>query len=300
MGEARRRKQSDPNYGHGGTKRASKRGLVICPPIEIEGTKLRAKSSSLHPLELRFALLFWDRLVWPSSRAIHFASNQDERFLQAAGVLKRPDYTFDGDAVQGIARGQMQAFFDRERSEPGAWALAQGENSLLWRDGIFEPNAGAFVELHRAIPIPQHDVPLEEILEFKYRRRDELLTLRQHLESFVADIQGADDRPAALRTRLSEIDQACANLLLVGKEWQFPVYLSNFKASFSLGPFTLVPAVAAGWALGQPYGLVAAGAAAAAAGVISTLEMNADYGLRSVKRPASPYRYAYRVHQELR
>jgi hypothetical protein len=299
MGEARRRKQADPNYGRS-PKRSPARGLVVCPPLEIEGTRLHAKSSNLHPQELRFALLFWDKLVWPSSRAIHFASSPDEEFLQSARVLTRPDYTFNGDAAQGIGRGQIQAYLDCEQSEPGVWALAQGENALLLRDSTFEESAGAYVELHRAIPIPKHDVPLAEILEFKLRRRDELLLLRQNLDSFVSDIQAAADRSAALKPRIAEIDKACANLLSVGKEWQFPVCLSDFKASFSLSPVSFLPAVAAGWTLGQQYGLVAAAAAAASAGVASTLEINADYGLRSIRRPASPYRYAYRIRQEIR
>jgi len=299
MGEAKRRKQADPSFGHG-PKRPNYRGLVVSPPLEIEGTLLRIKSTNLHPQELRFALLFWDRLVWPSSRAIHIASGQDEQFLESAGVLRRPDYTFNGDAAQGMARGQYQAYLDLENAEPGVWALAQGENSLLWKEGLVEQDTGAVVELHRAIPIPRHDVPLAEILEFKLRRRDELLLLRKHLESFVSEIEASTDRPRTLQERIANIDQACANLLIVGKEWQFPVSLSNIKASFSLSPLKFLPSIAAGWKIGESYGLVAAAAAAASAGVVSTLEIKADYGLRSIKRPMSPYRYAYQVQQELR
>lgn len=274
--------------------------LVVCPPIEIEGTRLFAKSSNLDPQELRFALLFWDRLVWPSSRAIHFASGPDEQFLESAGILARPEYTFNGDVAQGIARGQFQAYQDLERNDPGNWALSQGENSLLWKEGLADEGAGAVIELHRAIPIPKQDVPLAEILEFRQRRRDELVLLRHYLESLVADIDGAADKPSALQKRVAEIDQACADLLAVGKEWQFPVYLSNLKASFSLSPVKFLPAIAGGWKLGEPYGLSAATAVAAAACVASTLEIRGDYGLRSIARPASPFRYAFLAQEELR
>lgn len=299
MGEAQRRRQSDPNFGRI-PKEPPFRGLVVSPPIELEGSKLLVKSSNLDPQELRFALLFWDRLVWPSSRAIHFASGPDEEFLESAKILARPDYTINGDAAQGIAMGQMQAFLDLERAQPGAWAMAQGENSLHWKDGFVDVGSGAFVELHRAIPIPTQDVPLAEVLEFRARRRDELLLLRHHLESFVAEIDAATDKSAALQKRLDEIDKACANLLRVGKEWQFPVYLSNIKASFSLSPVKFLPAIAGGWKLGEPYGLSAASAIAAFSGAASTIEIKSDIGLRSPKLPKSPYRYACLVHQELR
>lgn len=299
MGEAKRRKQTEPHFGRA-PKTAKYRGLVVSPPLEIEGTRLFVKSSNLDPQELRFALLFWDRLVWPSSRAIHFTNSPDEDFLESAGILTRPDYTFNGDAAQGIARGQVQAYQDLERSEPGLWALALGENSLLLRDGLADEGTGALVELHRAIPIPKHDVPLAEILEFRRRRHDELELLRHHIESFVSEIEGSADKSFALQKRIAEIDQACANLFIVGKEWQFPVSLSNIKASFSLSPQKFLPAIGAGWMFGERYGLTAAAAAATFAGAASTLEIKGDYGLRSMKRPMSPYRYAYQIHQELR
>ena len=299
MGEAKNRKETEPNFGRV-PKSASHRGLVVSPPIEIDGTSLFAKSSNLDPQELRFTMLFWDRLVWPSSRAVHFASGPEEVFLESAGILTRPEYTFSGDAAQGIARGQYQAYQDLERSEPGVWALSQGENSLLWKDGLADKGTGAIVELHRAIPIPKHDVPLSEILEFRLRRRDELLLLRHHLDSFVSDIEQSADKPLALKKRIAELDAACANLLILGKEWRFPVYLSNLKVSFNLNPLKFLPAVAGGWTMGEPYGLTAAASVAACAGVGSTLDIKADFGLRSVRRPMSPFRYAFQAHEELR
>lgn len=298
MGEAKRRKQSESNFGRV-PKNLGHRGLVVSPPIRIEGTILHAKSSNLDPQELRFTLLFWDKLVWPTSRAIFFKSNPDEEFLESAGILTRPEYTFYGDAAQGIAKGQIQAYQDLERAEPGSWALAQSESSLLLKEGLVEEGKGALVELHRAIPIPKHDVPLAEILEFKERRRDELILLRHQLESFVSEIEGSADKSLALQKCIAELDQACSNLLAVGKEWQFPVYLSNIKAAFNLTPIKFLPSLGFGWKMGEPYGLVTASLAAGIAGLISTLEIKGDYGLRSMNRPINPYRYAYQLHEEL-
>jgi hypothetical protein len=248
MGEAKTRKKTDSNFGRV-PKSANHRGLVVSNPLEINGSKLVSKSSNLDPQELRFALLFWDRLVWPSSRAVHFASGPDEVFLESTGVLTRPEYTVYGDVAQGIARGQIQAYRDLELSEPGVWAIAQGENSFLLKDGLAFNEEGVLVELHRAIPVPKHDVPLAEVLEFRRRRRDELLLLRHQLESFASDIEGSADRSFALHTRVLELDKACANLLRVGKEWKFPVHLSNLKASFSLSPYKFLPALAGGCVL---------------------------------------------------
>jgi hypothetical protein len=299
MGEAKRRKEQEKNYGQV-PKKAEYRGLVVSPPVIIDGTSLQIKSSQLDPQELRFALLFWDRLVWPTSNMIHIEGSQDTLFLEETGTLIRPRYTAYGDVAQGFAKIQVQAFEDLDKSEPGVWALAQGENSFLWKDNFLEADKGALVELHRAIPIPRHDVPLAEILEFKDRRKDELILLRYKLESFITEIESSTDKTESLNKSIAELDSACSNLLILGKEWQFPVYLSNIKASFSLTAPKFSGFSYAGFKLAESYGLTAATIAAGIGGAVSTLEFKGDFGLRSVKKPMSPYKYAFHINNELR
>ncbi|WP_158301155.1 DUF6236 family protein [Janthinobacterium sp. BJB426] len=298
MGEAKSRKLHEENFGKVPKVKAY-RGLVISPPLEIEGSRLLVKSAALDPQELRFALLFWDKLVWPSSRAIHIGSGPNELFLESAGILSRPDYTFNGDGAQGVALGYFAAFQDREKAEPGVWAMSQGERSLNLIGQYQEKEKGALLELHRAIPLPSIDVPLQEILEFKEKRKDELWLLRNRLDSLLSDLDVADDRELAFAKQIKEIDEACANLIAVGRDWKFPVLLSNLKASFNLTPSKFLPAIAGGWAMGKEYGLTAAATAAGVAGLVSTLEIKGDFGLRGVLKPNSPYQYAFHIDREL-
>lgn len=296
MGEARRRKAVEANYGRI-PKVPSTRGLVISCPLRIEGTTVEIKQSALDQQELRFALLFWDQLVWPQSRSIHIENGPDEQFLEQAGVLRRPEFTFDGDVAQGLLKTYLQAFDELDKDEPGAWALSQGENSLLIAEGQSVDGNGATLELHRAIPIPAHDVPLQEILEFRHRRRDELLFLRQHLDGLMRGVENGAENDIA--TRVREIDTACSDLLQVGRDWQFPMFISSIKATFNLDPLKFTDAVQRGWKYGEPHGLLAATAAAAAAGMVSTLGLKPDIGFRPARRPRSPYRYAYSIDREL-
>lgn len=298
MGQAKLRKESDPLFGRV-PKDSYERGLIISPPIEIEGSSLLVKSSDLDSQELRFALLFWDKLVWPSSRVIYFDGGADEEFLKSAGVLSRPEYTFDGDVALGVAKSQMAAFQDLDRSEPGSWALSTGERSFNWKDGEVKNDSGTLIELHKAIPIPRHDVPLEEILEFKRRRRDELLLFRHHVESLAADVKKAGDQQAELNKKMAEIDQACSNLLIVSREWQFPVYLSSYKTTLNLSPKAFMPWMGAAGTFAAPFGMAATTAASLVAGLLATIEFKAEPAFRPVRVPTSPYKYAYRIGKEL-
>lgn len=299
MGEAKRRKLADPKYGK------PQRGLIVSPPIEIDGTTLKARSSNLDPQELRLAALFWDKIVWPSSRAIHFGSGPDEQFLEQVGVLTRPDYTVWGDAAQGFAQGQIKAFEELDAREPGQWCLAQGENSLLIRGGQLVAAPSPQLELHQAIPVPDKDVPLAEVLEFKQRRHDELWALRAELDDFVAAINAAEDKEDELSRHVVLVDRACADAIRVGAEWQFPVRLTNFKSTYELRPFQTLAGAFSGALGSQAIPLTAthavlAGAIGAAAASTSTLKLSFDgFEWRGLRPRQGPYRYVYQFHREL-
>lgn len=298
MGEAKRRRAKDPTYGR------PKRGLVISPPIEIDGSRLFARSSQLDSQELRFALLLWDRIVWPSSRVIHFASGPDETFLEQEGILSRPDFTVWGDAAQGILAGQINAFSALEANEPGLWSLAEGGNSLLVRDSHFVPSNRAQIELYRAIPIPTKDVPLADILEFKLKRDPELLSLRSEVDRIAAIVKSSPDSEAEFRRQYSYIDEACANLFTVAKEWQFPVRLTNLKMNYEVRPGELVAGALAG-ILGQQVVLTStqaaiAGVAGAGWALRSAIKITFDgFEWRGMKPRLGPYKYVHDFHREV-
>jgi hypothetical protein len=346
MGESKRRKASDPNYGKpkptpglglqpwqldpwlpprsahderslfpeqvppGRSEylpeflEPTQRGLVVSSPLVIQGGHIFVGSSNLDPQELRFSLLFWDRLAWPASRNIHFGSGPDEQFLETEGVLVRPFFTFDGLDAAGMAMTHIAAFKHFDQNEPGKWALAQGENSLLLRNGDLEVDKGAFIELYRAIPVPNRDVPLNDILEFKQKRHDELLLLRNEIDNIFSELNSANNGAAELANHVARIDAACADAIKVSKEWQFPVTLLSLKASFELRPFvTLVGAIAGYKAAGDmslPMTtsiLTSLGGAAIA--TAPALKIAPDFGWRGLRPRQGPYRYVSQFHHEL-
>lgn len=297
MGESKRRKESDPNYGHPLPK-PDYRGLVISPPISINlDGSMYIRDSWLDPQELRFSLLFWDRLSWPTGQN-QLGTDPNATYLEECGVLERPHYNIGGPIGLSILNGQIAAYQDAENKAPGAWAMAQGDNSLMIKGGIGEIGKGALIELSRAIPIPAASVHLNDILEFKERRRDQLMRFRFHLEALADDVANSPDRSEQLELHLKDINSACADLMALGKEWQCPIHVSTFKTSLNLKP-SLVGKVAGAWEFGSKLGLEFATVAAAATGIYHGVKIDTDLGIRSPKRPISPYRYAYHIHTEL-
>ncbi|MGJ4889881.1 DUF6236 family protein [Bradyrhizobium sp. HKCCYLRH3099] len=299
MGESKRRKQQDPSYGK------PIRGLIITSEI-IKGPEGTRVSASIESQQLRYALLFWDKLVWPSNNFIFAAGNSDTKFLETTGVLERPRYNFvsSTDTAEPFVRSQIQEFQKRESTGKGIWDLCQNTGVLLASAGETTHFGGLGIELIRAIPVPDKDVPLNEILEFKRKRHAEFEALRTEIDALGARLVSASDSAAELRELTKHIDKACGDALRVSSEWQFPVRLASKKMALDLKPFELV-AGALGGVLGADYmnmstsQTILAGIVGTVAAAKSALKFTSDIGLQSIRKPRSPFSYVAQAHSEL-
>jgi hypothetical protein len=296
VGEAKRRREA----GEG--PRPKRLGLVLSNPMRIVGHRMEVAGFNLHPREVRFGLLFWDELVWPRFGSIYMANNADAEFLECAGILRRPMYNPQGPAEDGVARSHIQAFLDLEAKEPGVWSLSGGEAGLKLAGPMLGRTTSDFVELHRAIPVPDKDVAFADILEFRSRRRDELTDLRSKIDELAVRL-GKDISPEdRLAPYIAIIDQACANVLRVSKEWRFPVTVADMEVSPDIRPTTVVTSGVAGYYAGLNFGLpnstaVLAGTAAAAGSMVKI--GNGWPRLQRIKPRPGPYRYVARYHDEV-
>ncbi|WP_108519331.1 DUF6236 family protein [Bradyrhizobium algeriense] len=297
MGDAKRRKKTDPSYGR------PVRGLVLTCPIEPLQNGFSIKSANLDPQDLRHALLFWDELVWPTNNLIAIGSGPEAEFLEEAGILTRPLYVFaSAKNAEPLILSQLQAFKERDGAKNSTWDICQNSSILLSASADAVTDAGIQMELLNAIPVPDKDVPLNEILEFKRRRNDEFVALRGEIDNLVQCINSAGDPRAELERKITHLDMACADALKISAEWQFPVRLSSQKTTLDLKPFEIVAGGLAGYLGAAPLGLssdVLAGVCGAAMAAKSILNIKADIGWRSLKPRATPFAYVARFNKEL-
>lgn len=305
MGEAKRRKEKDPFYGR--QPKAGK-GIVVSPRITIDQKGGISGSSFVDPVELRRAVLFWDRINKPSNNVIHFGLSPDEQFLNQCGILEEKmirGHNVSGSGGLIYARLHLEAFAQLEADEPGLWCMSEGENSFnLQSQGIYKKERGALVELHRAVPLPKDDVPLSDLLEFKERRRDEVKSLSLELDSLFSRISNGEDFDFELKRSISEIDQKCSDIIAVGRESNISFSLSDFSFGVSLdfNSSNLLRDTVIGGLIGNTFGLPIVGGAIGAAA--STISFNLGIGgklersNRNKKLALSPYRVVSRLINE--
>jgi hypothetical protein len=202
------------------------RGVVLAPAIRDLGTDVYHRRQEEYRL-LRKSLLYWDRIVWPT--VADFADVEREMLttgikpvpkglqaLEDEGIVinlpiinHRLDDSQPYDplpAWQWHQRVYLNLVFD----EPHSWAIAASGEEHISPDRKSPQTRVMLCRLVDALPSPALDVPLQEILEFKQRRRDELLSLRSRLDQLYTELIASPDIPhreaTIFRTLNSSID----------------------------------------------------------------------------------------------
>lgn len=277
--------------------RGQQRGVIISNPIAIEDQAIRVIAPSIDEQELRFALLYWDKLAWPQSSVLELLESPEAEFLMTCGLLIRPECLIEEayDLADIVRREFMLLFEFCEMTSPGAWSLAQGDKSLLIESPIFSPGRGILVQLHRAIPTPDKEMPLQEILEFKEKRADQLARLRQRLDELYVKVANATDSFFEFGKVAREIDLACVDVLRVAKESRFPFRFTDLSITYdpSVGRMA-VPAFSVGVLTEFSTPLVLASAFLAS--LNCNLKISPARGIALASKRASPYNFVASYH----
>ncbi len=297
MGESKHRKATDSNYGKSSAKI---RGLIISPPIEIDGETIYVRDSTLDTQELRSSLLYWDKLTLPVSSIVYVGGGTEADFLESCGILDRRRHSLNGSGAESLIIAQAMTLRDLELESPGAWSIGGGQNSLLIKSKVAIPEQGSLLQLYNAIPVPKEDTPLSDILEFKNKRTSELLAFREYMDQLSKEISSSADSVDELNNKLKLLDEACSNLVKTTKEYQLPIYISNLNASLNFD-YKIVGVAAAVWAGCKTLGMstTTSTIATITSTAASMISLKSDIKFRSLKRPASPFKYAYYIQRDL-
>lgn len=161
------------------------KGLIIGPKMSVRPGSLTSSGGGFSEEQLRRAVLFWDQLVSPVNAVFRSPLTPEMEFLEKVGYLSCPVFSeMSGDLSEIIRRSYLDCFRKLESENPGSWAIATGPDALDFGTEMFEDTRGAQVELYRAVPVPESGVPLEEVLEFKFKRQDEVAAFNNEIDGF--------------------------------------------------------------------------------------------------------------------
>lgn len=233
---------------------SDKRGIVISPPFTVLSEGGFTCGGDPSPADLRKYLLYWDEIDYPDNNLISIGAGPDLEFLITAGAASRTRVQFQGSISSGNGEfflAAQQAVFDkRDNESPGHWSLAQLSTAPYFANST--PTISVEYQLWNMLPVPQADVPLNEILEFKLVRRDELVALRVYLDDLYQSIISAADVPRAKSTQIAKLEIALSEVDRVLGESGIAKKMSSLRG-FIAGEFTNITGTGLGAAGIAPF-----------------------------------------------
>ena len=220
------------------------RGVVFsaCELLKTEDGKGIRTGKWISQLEINYLCLYWDKLVSPTNNIIHTALNNEDE-LEKCGLLTRPVYRH-----HGCFDGQYMADFYAETHAKTIDILRHADSSVDWRMHFLSDQINLVPELSRTsevirfelanlLPVPTEDVHLHDILDFKERRKPELIALHEYLDELYLEIKRSGDINLQKAKALSNLKQAIKDIERLNCEvWKSPIKFSistSFEFDFS-------------------------------------------------------------------
>lgn len=278
------------------------RGIVITTPFEFDGNMLSTKGP-IDPISLRQYLLYWDKIDWPDNNLISIGGETPELlFLIDAGLIERTVIrfaSFSGNFAYSLLIMQEAALALRNKQEPGCWSLAQPRKQLILPDEASEKYRTIEVELYQSIPVPVAAAPIEDILEFKERRRDELISFRGIMDSPYLEVINSCDLPRAKTRTINEIEHNLSDLNRVFNETWKEKLLSTVKVELNIPNLATHALTGAGTAVVFGFS-PAVGAAIGAMTAALKLDFSSTVRAKNLPRELLDFAYLHHIGKELK
>lgn len=235
---------------------------VITTAAEIKPIENGFTCKYMAPELLRYYAVYWDKIVLTDSRLLRLNPSPEMVVLEEAGLLRREraDFSFYGI---GPFPGQQQTDLHHMATadvasrlanvNPGQWTIHQEGQFLAVPSDLAAEKVTAEIQLLNCLPVPDADVPLDKVLDFKMRREPELSAFRNHVDELYLFIVDSNDVPRAKVLQIEKLEQSIKDLSTVAQEsWSFRT-LGNRRVFLETDIATIASGAKQGAKLGSEY-----------------------------------------------
>lgn len=208
------------------------KGIVIAPKHKYDGKTLHLIGEA----DLKYYLLYWDEIDYPTNNLMYIKPSEDEKYLMELGILKKSNFKvnyYSGNVGPIFTLAQINIFEQKNMFEPGKWTLGQiGSDFDFYDKTAFKSSVD--IKLYNMLPSPGENVSIDDILEFKIKRKDELIALRCALDQIYLNIINSKDSLCAESVEIRNLEQIIQNLHKVVDESWRSKYLTSLKLKVNI------------------------------------------------------------------
>lgn len=275
------------------------RGIIANCEFEGSLNSLLIKSSSIDPIKLREYLLYWDKIDFPTNNVIYIESSPEEKYLEEVGVLQRSHTIFGGEIIMNpkvFIESQLRAFEINNSNKGQIWSIAQPTKNIILPSDKCVTSRNIQVELYDCIPVPSANVSLDDILNFKEHRYDELLEFRSLLDKMYDSIRNNADADFSKNKCIEMLQNKVIEINRVMDESKIKRFLNSIKVELDITELIKSGLkLCAGYEIGKNIGFLLIGSALGLAS--ATINIKSEFSLKPNAIPAELKDYAYLFYQ---
>ena len=226
------------------------RGIIAAPGTIELGLLGMGFKPNLSPEDIRFYLLYWDRIIIPTNSLFHFGIPDEDDLIKSKAIW-RPSVQLNGnfsgnELGEAIISAQCEVadFFLKDKSTD--WVVHQIGKDLYLPEHHSKENNVIKVDISNSLPVPDKSVNINEILEFKERRKDELIGLHCELDLLYLDILKSPDPALSTKKTISDFKKSIDNLTKVSNEKFKTSTKFDLSAEININGKDIFTAMAAG------------------------------------------------------
>lgn len=212
--------------------------ILMFPDMFINSTSesIHISSAGLNYRKLLINALYWDKIITTSNSIVNVSCDGTPGVLELKkeGILIEIKFIINGGGILNIYDANMQLLIDSLARKDINFIASDANKVLIDNKMEVSEQGGELLTLVNAIPEPDASVNINEVLEFRLKRKDNLKNLMNKLNELNIRIMKAENKGLELKSAINEIDIACAEVIRLYKERGIKFNLSEVKLNFNV------------------------------------------------------------------
>lgn len=210
--------------------------------INADNNSIHIAQSNLNYRKLLINALYWDKIITTNNNLIHVSNNDTPGVpeLKREGLFTEVMLPINGrgNFATLLYEANMKFMIDSLARKDINFIASEADKVLIKNSNEVAPDNGELFTLINSIPEPDVSVNINDALEFRLKRKDNLKNLMNKINELNIRVLKAENREMELKAAINEIDTACAEVIRLYKESLIKFNLSKVK--FNLSPLKII------------------------------------------------------------
>lgn len=185
---------------------------------------------------LRSKILYWDGIINLDSGIVQADERPGIGKLKSCGLYEDAYIKIEGpgDLNSLITIATRKKIKELLADKTINYSMSDLSEKIFIDSGDAVQTGGSLLHLMNSLPVISDTIPIDEILEFRFKRQDMHRNLINKINELEINVSDSENPGSSLKKAIHEIDVSCAELIQVYKESKFQWASGSVGINFNL------------------------------------------------------------------